>query len=233
MGAEQSQEGGEPGPELSAQDLARQAAEKSRAAQGSGRVRKNVGGQVAVAGQADARQALQQGQQLPPKSKWANLFEQAKEDEEREAAGQVVHPGIGPSGAAIGKFNPATRDSRQSVVPQRAPSVDADAGSGEKTSGTKFWEKSGNTYTVRMMANEFESWMLSRARFPGAWLLHASRQLSTHWKNGWQGEFVRNKYHGRGKLSYADGRTCEGDWVQGFLHGKAQHPPPDSFPLVP
>ncbi|KAJ1473170.1 hypothetical protein T484DRAFT_1973633 [Baffinella frigidus] len=191
MGAEQSQEGGEPGPELSSQDLARQAADKARGAQGSGRGKKNVDRQVAAAGQAAARQALYRGQEPRPESnqalqqvqgqggKWEKMFQEAKDDEEREAAGQVVHPGIGPAGSAM-KFNPVTRES--DVAQHGGSSVDADAAAGDrKTYGVKIWPNSGNKY---------------------------------------EGEFVRNKYHGRGKLTYADGRTCEGDWVQGYLHGK-------------
>eukprot|EP00960_Hanusia_phi_P066417 766393-Hanusia_phi.AAC.18 len=40
--------------------------------------------------------------------------------------------------------------------------------------------------------------------------------------NKYEGEWKDGKYHGKGKLIYADGRQYEGDWFQGVLvnHGK-------------
>mmetsp|Transcript_15871 Transcript_15871/g.36285 ORF Transcript_15871/g.36285 Transcript_15871/m.36285 type:complete len:204 (-) Transcript_15871:808-1419(-) len=38
--------------------------------------------------------------------------------------------------------------------------------------------------------------------------------------NKYEGEWKDGKYHGKGKLIYADGRQYEGDWFQGVNHGK-------------
>ena len=36
----------------------------------------------------------------------------------------------------------------------------------------------------------------------------------------YEGEMVGGKYHGKGKLTYADGRKYDGTWHEGVMHGK-------------
>jgi len=173
MGAEQSQQQTKDGeqPDASHQNLALQAAEKARAfAQGSsvrpsrrqagaaGNAEQQLvqrqapsggaGMQMSPAGRVPQQAAPQQGQDLATQSKWAKLFEQAKEDEAREAAGQVVHPGIGPGGRA-GPVFAVSQQQRQALERRNAAmAASASRGAGEKTYGVKFWEKSGNKYEV-------------------------------------------------------------------------------------
>jgi hypothetical protein len=172
MGAEQSQEQTKDGekPDASHQNLALQAAEKARAfAQGSsvrpsrrqagaaGNAEQVVqrqapsgraGMQMNSAGRVPQQAAPQQGQDLAAQSKWAKLFEQAKEDEAREAAGEVVHPGIGPGGRTGPVFD-VSQQQRQALERRNAAmAASAGRGAGEKTYGVKFWEKSGNKYEV-------------------------------------------------------------------------------------
>jgi hypothetical protein len=51
----------------------------------------------------------------------------------------------------------------------------------------------------------------------------ASRLLASFVSNRvrrYEGEMVGGKYHGRGKLTYADGRKYDGTWHEGVMHGK-------------
>lgn len=177
MGAEQSQ--GEKQSEPTSQDLTRQASAKARAAQEGSTKRI-----AAPAGQDAKRAALYQGQDLQQGSNWARLFEQAKEDEAREAAGEVIHAETGLGGPARHGSKISVNEKQREALERRHAAMAASseaAAAGKKTFGVKVWERSGNKY---------------------------------------EGEFLNGVYHGRGKLTYADGRTCEGNWVQGYIHGE-------------
>jgi hypothetical protein len=43
----------------------------------------------------------------------------------------------------------------------------------------------------------------------------------------YEGDFVENEFHGKGKLSFGDGSFYEGDFICGNYHGKGKMTYPD------